>query len=289
MAARSLRWLTAPILETLKREGVSEDAATKLAPFTTKPELKGGVRETAFPKELAKVLGAEELSRHQETILQHAGRGKGDGGGVDTMAQLVLAGVGGAEFAASTRDHLLGFQKPDGSWRPNAQLLGMNRLEGEPVSLTTMWTALALGPDSDAGQKAASFVRKGVRGKSTEWLVARVLMERSFGGSFEEFLRDLRSRQNVDGGWSAVPEAASDAFATGLALYALGAGSADDPFVPRAWKFLVESQEKDGSWVVPPAPWTKPGSTPERNQRLDPIYKYWGSAWAAIGLARTLP
>src|SRR6185503_16806067 len=55
-AARSLRWLTAPMLETLKREGVPEDVATKLAPFTTKPELKGGIKETAFPKELAKVL-----------------------------------------------------------------------------------------------------------------------------------------------------------------------------------------------------------------------------------------
>lgn len=286
-AARSLRWLSAPILETLKRDGMPEEVAAKLAAFATKPELKGGVKETAFPKELAKVLTAEELSRHQETILQHAGRGKGDGGGVDTMAQLLLAGVGGPEFAASTRDHLLGFQQPDGSWKPNGQLSGMNRSEGEAVAITTMWTSLALGPDSDAARKAAAFVRKGARGKSTEWLVVRILLEQSFGGPSEDFLGELRSRQNGDGGWSAVPDAASDAFATGLALYALGSPQ-DDP-VRRGRKFLVETQTQDGSWTVSPAPWTKPNSPPERIKRLDPIYRYWGTAWSVIGLARTLP
>jgi len=76
-------------------------------------------------------------------------------------------------------------------------------------------------------------------------------------------------------------------FATGLALYALG--SAEDAAVPRARKFLVESQSPDGSWPIPPGPWSIPGSKPEGLKRREPIYRYWGTAWATIGLARTLP
>jgi len=51
----------------------------------------------------------------------------------------------------------------------------------------------------------------------------------------------------------------------------------------------VETQSEDGSWPVPPAPWTKTGSQPDRLKLLEPIYRYWGTAWATIGLARTLP
>ena len=291
-AARSLAWLTAPILDTLKREGVPEEVAAKLAPFTTKPELKGGVKESAFPAELAKVLTAEEWSRHQETILKHAGRGRGDGGGVDTMGQLLLSGAVGGEFAGATRSHLVGFQQPDGSWKPNGQLGGMNRAEGEATSITTMWVAIALGPKSDEAIKAAGYVRKAARGKTTEWLAARSILESAFGdpGASGDFLRELLGRQNGDGGWSAVPDAPSDAFATGLALYGLSAAaSAEEPAIRRAWKFLVATQAEDGSWGVPTASWTKVGSKPDRLKRLDPIYRYWGTAWATIGLARTLP
>src|SRR6185369_16154423 len=112
LEARRLIWLTAPILDTLQRDGMPADVSAKLAPFTTKPELKGGMKESTFQAELAKVLTTEELSQHQAAILQHAGRGKGDGGGVDTMGQLLLAGayVGdeNREFVSSTRAHLAG-------------------------------------------------------------------------------------------------------------------------------------------------------------------------------------
>lgn len=279
--------LTEPILETMKSDGMPAEVAAKLAPFAAKPELKGGLKESAFVRELEKALSAEERSAHRDLVMKRVAREKGDGGGVDTMAQLLLAGVGGEEFAASTRSHLVGFQQPDGSWKPNGQLFGMNRSRDEAIAITTMWTAVALGATSDAAAKAVAFVRKSPRGKTTEWLVARALLEITFGerGASEEFVRELRSRQNPDGGWSALPEAAGDAFATGLALYVLGSA---DAAVPRARKFLVESQSEDGSWAIPIAPWSKSGSKPEPNPRLESIYRYWGTAWAAIGLARTL-
>ena len=151
----------------------------------------------------------------------------------------------------------------------------INRAEGEATAITTMWLAFALGSTSESTAKATAFARKAAKGKTTEWLVARTLLEKKLGepGAHEEFLRELLSRQNPDGGWSPMPETASDGFATGLALYAVTeAGPADDAVVRRARKFLVESQTPDGSWTIPPASWTKTASTPERIQKLDPIY-----------------
>ncbi len=48
----------------------------------------------------------------------------------------------------------------------------------------------------------------------------------------------------------------------------------------RAWKYLVAGQRPDGSWYAP---------TKKPTAKDNPIAIYWGSAWAAIGLVRTLP
>ncbi|RPI87507.1 MAG: N-acyl-D-aspartate/D-glutamate deacylase, partial [Planctomycetaceae bacterium] len=62
----------------------------------------------------------------------------------------------------------------------------------------------------------------------------------------------LFDTQRADGGWSQLPELASDAYATGTALYALlEAGvSHDHHTVVRGSRFLLESQQPDGSWHV---------------------------------------
>ena len=48
------------------------------------------------------------------------------------------------------------------------------------------------------------------------------------------------------------------------------------------------SQTADGSWTVPPAALSGSAVNAERLKNLDPIYRYWGTAWASIGLASTL-
>ena len=63
----------------------------------------------------------------------------------------------------------------------------------------------------------------------------------------------LLQAQNSDGGWSQFPTLASDAYATGLALFALGASgqvSASDPAYERGVAYLVRTQLPDGSWHV---------------------------------------
>ena len=80
--------------------------------------------------------------------------------------------------------------------------------------------------------------------------------------------------------------AASDAYATGQALYVLRlAGvTGDRGAMHRGVAFLVSTQKEDGSWAM--AGRAHAGAAPSKN--LVPI-TYLGSAWATLGLMRTVP
>jgi len=212
------------------------------------------------------------------------------GGGLDTVAQVILARrpyKADAPIDAADRefaDILLGLQKPEGFWEAGGQLPSQRRPKEETNEATTRWVLLALqslGPEDDA--------RKAAREKATKWLDGRkpgqsnesialaALMSKS-----EPLLRELLARQNEDGGWSWMNGEASDALATGQTLYVLSrmAPAVDPAPVRRAWGFLARTQRGDGSWKV--------RSTKEKSKD-DSMSSYWGTAWAAIGLLRTLP
>jgi squalene cyclase len=91
---------------------------------------------------------------------------------------------------------------------------------------------------------------------TNESLVLRLMLSSADEQIDTQKLREqLLARQNPDGGWSNRYDVTeSDAFATGQALYALVpfADPADDA-IQRACHFLIESQQADGSWVVPAA------------------------------------
>ena len=103
----------------------------------------------------------------------------------------------------------------------------------------------------------------------------------------------IRKDQHEDGGWGQIPGAASDAYATGQALYALhngGGVSTDDPAYKKGVDFLLRTQDADGSWFV--------------NKRALPANNYFdasfphgesqyasfnGTCWAMMALLDTLP
>ena len=91
--------------------------------------------------------------------------------------------------------------------------------------------------------------------------------------------------QNPGGGWSQATGLASDAWATGHALYALALVGikAGDPAIDRGQAFLIQTQREDGSWPMTSRP-TKPGG--EGSKSLIPITG-GGSAWAVLGLVRS--
>src|SRR6185503_18729561 len=72
--------------------------------------------------------------------------------------------------------------------------------------------------------------------------------------ALEEAREELRSTQREDGGWAQLASmSASDAYATGLALFALHEGgglTAADQTYQRGVRYLLESQRPDGTWFV---------------------------------------
>jgi hypothetical protein len=66
-------------------------------------------------------------------------------------------------------------------------------------------------------------------------------------------LDELRATQRKDGGWAQLEGMHSDAYATGTALFALNQGGdipVTDPVYQRGVKFLLRTQEDDGTWYV---------------------------------------
>lgn len=235
--------------------------------------------------------------------------GKNDGGGLDTMAQLLVgrdasecATNGGEEwkkFMSSTPTLIVQMQESDGDWKAGGQLSRQLRSAAEADAVTTRWAIVALAsmksPDHAMKQaiaKALAATKDAPVGKSIDDMITRLLLAQRLGNADEatNSRKRLIESQHADGGWSWLVDGASDAFATGEALYALssvGAG-ANEETIDKARRFLIESQKEDGTWPVTGAGISN-APTPQRQQKVEPIYRYWGTAWAAIGLGASLP
>jgi hypothetical protein len=138
-------------------------------------------------------------------------------------------------------------------------------------------------------QKTLDWLRRNPTTGTTQALALRLLLDLREGKREAEVqprLGALLKRQNPDGGWGQEAGMASDAYATGQALYVLSfAGlQRDRPEVQRAIAFLVSTQRPDGSWAVTPR------NYPEVDwKRTGLAMNYFGSAWAERGLARLVP
>ncbi len=111
--------------------------------------------------------------------------------------------------------------------------------------------------------------------------------------SIKKAVTRLASAQREDGGWAQLPTLASDAYATGLALYALhvGGGMAPDhPAYRRGVEHLLRTQLADGSWFVasrsfPIVEYSKSGFPHGRNQFISAS----ATCWATMALTFTSP
>ncbi|HEX7898998.1 MAG TPA: hypothetical protein VF950_14640 [Planctomycetota bacterium] len=183
-------------------------------------------------------------------------------------------------------------QEADGSWYfPPLAVARPPLFESrEEVALLCY---LALGsPDpktAPARDKATAWLGKTKPGDTTQAAVLRLFVRLRPDRPSTELqpeIDQVMARQNGDGGWSQLKGLSSDAYATGQALYALGVAGADRdrPEIQRAVSFLVAAQRPDGTW--PMMPRAHPGGKPNKiNAPLD----YLGSAWATLGLLRSIP
>ncbi len=216
----------------------------------------------------------------------------------DPVAQLLLArstkeGEESAAWVKLFAERLAAGQQEDGSWKAGGQLPGQKRSERETHEVTTMWSLVALrsyGPRDDSLReqfaKAESWLGSETKAQSTEWWAVRLLAELGNGNAVEadRCRETLLRQQHDDGGWGWLTADESDAFGTGVALYALARDglSNDHPVIGRARQFLVESQQAAGSWPVK-------GTKKAKAKQIEPTATYWGTCWAVIGLAETLP
>ncbi|MCW3053500.1 MAG: Ankyrin [Chthonomonadales bacterium] len=149
-------------------------------------------------------------------------------------------------------------QMPDGQWG-----YGFNR---EPMQsshvTTTALIAQVLHTYGAPGQTAEALNR------AKHWLLttptptsedkaARLLGSMWAGATSKERekpVRELLAAQRPDGGWAVEPNASgSDAYATGMALYALhlaGGMPTSAPAYQNGTRFLLRTQDEDGSWYL---------------------------------------
>ncbi len=266
--------------------------------------------EAEFAAKLTPLLSEEELKSYQPINTKTAERVPNapdrTGGGLDVLGQLLLGNQGASsvlaqpEFRLGAIEVLNRHQAADGSWPPGNQFATMRRWSLPTANQsTTMWATLALASYDAPGTKRSEVIEKAIADQrqqspqpdNREWLATRLLFEKQFGSADEvaKLRQQLLEARESDGGWGWEKGVPTDSMTTGLAIYVLAKVQAgDDSAIFRdARKFLLTSQQPDGSWFTPSKNITK-STEPERLKARDEIYHYWGTAWSAIGLLETL-
>lgn len=208
-----------------------------------------------------------------------------------------LATSASAQFIASQ-------QLPDGSWRT---------LDSRPPQANSLFSTTAV-----CVQAVRNYLPEQLKGEketrirlAREWLLKtrpRTTEDRAFQllglnwtdadeEARKKAARQLLAEQREDGGWAQLPGLASDAYSTGEVLFALheSAGLATtDPAYQRGLRFLLKSQEPDGSWRVtsrlhPPAPVSPPYFETGFPYQHDQFISIMGTSWAATVLLQAIP
>jgi ankyrin repeat protein len=225
------------------------------------------------------------------------------GGGSDTLGY-TLMGMAAAGYPADalTDSHihyLTIYQYPDGAWKTPSY-----RPPSEYSAFATTAVALRAMRLYPLPGRREEFDDRFSRAK--QWLLSHKAYSgeehcmqlnalASAGASAEErapYVKELKAMQNPDGSWRQTPEARSDAYATGEALYALhvsGGVSVQDPVYRKGVQWLLQNQLADGSWFVP-------AKTTPSQPHLDTGFPHGasqfssaaGSNWATMALLYTL-
>jgi len=247
-----------------KASGLRIDSA--LAAAQTKLILDG---DKAVGGSLAQVIDHPEMYKHVPGV---------DMGELAPMLTSVFAGLlehgeKGGEVESQMAVVLASQQNPDGSW---GFLLLREPMQSSRFTTTALAVRvlLALMP-ADRSEETARRVAS-----AREWLKAakattgedrafRLLGLKWAGAGANEIAKavaELKAAQRPDGGWAQLPAPVkpapgagdgmftrSDAYATGQALYALAAGGSMPTTAEefrRGIRFLLDTQDEDGSWLV---------------------------------------
>jgi len=251
----------------------------------------------------------EEIARHQlkkiaaylETWRERTLQGVGIAGESGPVAAILL-GLAAEHYPAdATTDAMARYvasqQWPDGRWHPfgHRPPLESNEI---PITARALRALQLYAPPAQrakyevAVRRAADWLAKAQPRSTDEY--AFKLLGLSWAGvkasdeAFKNTLRELAAQQRPDGGWAQIPTMASDAYATGEALVALGEAArvaATVDRIPPGVEFLINTQLADGSWYVrsraiPLQPYFEAGFPHGHDQWISTA----ATNWAALAL-----
>jgi squalene-hopene/tetraprenyl-beta-curcumene cyclase len=187
-------------------------------------------------------------------------------------------------------------QTENGSWsawpETRPPIFGNSDASLTALATLALLPAAAIGVDSAkaACDRGVRWLTETKTDDDPQSIALRLVLWKKLGRpavELEPLVGRIKERQNADGGWGQTKDMASDAWATGQALYALAhAGiTPDEAVIARAHAFLAKTQRDDGSWPMTSRP-TKPGG--KGSTSLIPITGA-ASAWAVMGLVRSSP
>jgi ankyrin repeat protein len=247
-------------------------------------------------KELVHML-ASEFAGSQDNRMQRFD----PGGGADGQGYSMLALAGSGYEADATTDtiavHTAAMQRRAGNWHVGD--VSRSPIQESDIARTVrgmrtlqLYATPALQAEFDARIGRAREWLVAAHAKTNDDLAMQLVGLHWAGGPrdrMQELGRTLAGGQHEDGGWSQNRNLASDAYATGEALWALreaGIVKPADPAYKRGVQYLLSTQWPDGSWYVRSRapkfqPYFQSGFPFDHDQWISSA----ATAWAVIALA----
>ncbi|HMF12262.1 MAG TPA: prenyltransferase/squalene oxidase repeat-containing protein, partial [Gemmataceae bacterium] len=192
--------------------------------------------------------------------------------------------------------YLMAQQTAEGSWRiPESRRPPMNSGSFQTAALA-IYAMKNYAPEAERVNCEKAIAR------SVAWLEnatpvtnqdhAFRLLGLGWGGApasaIREEAKSLTALQRADGGWSQLPALASDAYATGEALFALGSAgrmAVSDLVFGKGVDYLLSTRASDGSWHVKTRSiWLQPYLESGFPYGRDQFISTAGTAWATLAL-----
>lgn len=214
------------------------------------------------------------------------------GGPVYMLTALGIDQEPANRFTDSTFHKIAFRQDPDGKWdfrtyRPPSEYSYITATALAVTSLRAYHTPGRAAEIASRIERAGEWLQ-GQQAFGVEEQAMRLIGLAAAQLPIEQAVSELLGSQRRDGSWAQLPDMASDAYATGLALYALHtAGGVRPSAAPyqRGVAWLLKTQFADGSWYVqthahPLQPYFESGFPYGHHQWIAAA----GTSWASLAL-----